>query len=295
MKKIISALVSLFLFTFNLNAQSSDAFKVEVTGKGPSFFLIPGASCGSNVYNQFVEDHQDKFQFHKITLAGYAGNPALEGDTFLPNVTSAISAYIKQHKTDNSILMGHSIGGFISLLLNQNEALIKRVIIIDTLPFLPASINPLATEDNMKAFIHQFVPDYTKMKNADFEAQLIQNLKGMVKSESHIDFIMEEAQHTDKKTMTVSMRELMTTDLRNKLNNIKSEVLVLYPWDSDLSKIYPNFTKERISTVYQTQYSGIENIQLEMIEDARHFLMLDQAEVFSKKVNQFLNKPIAVK
>jgi N-formylmaleamate deformylase len=91
------------------------AFVVRVTGTGPrSMILIPGFLSHGEVWDEVVAHVGTRYRCHVLTLAGFAGVPAVDGP-LLPRVRDEIIAYIKETKLDHPVLVGHSLGGFLAL------------------------------------------------------------------------------------------------------------------------------------------------------------------------------------
>ncbi len=148
MKTFINLVILLAITaSAQFSAKQTRAFDVQVYGEGPSMFLIPGATSSGNVWDATVEKYKDDFQIHVFTLAGYAGVAPLEAKEILPVIKDSLMAYIKENKSKNSILIGHSIGGFLAMwMASENNNLVDRILIVDALPFLPGAMNPVLTE-----------------------------------------------------------------------------------------------------------------------------------------------------
>src|SRR6187402_662542 len=112
MKQII-VLFIISLIIFQANAQNN-AFKVEVSGKGQPIILIPGYSCSGEVWNETVAHLKNKYECHVITIAGYAGVPKLD-TPILKTVRNELINYVKTKKLNKPMLIGHSLGAFMSL------------------------------------------------------------------------------------------------------------------------------------------------------------------------------------
>src|SRR5271155_4967952 len=76
----------------NLFAADPVPFKAVVTGSGSPLILIPGLASGGNVWDGTVEHFKGRYQCHVLTLAGFAGQPALDGP-FLEKVRDGIVQY----------------------------------------------------------------------------------------------------------------------------------------------------------------------------------------------------------
>ena len=97
------------------------AFVVAVTGSGRPMILIPGISCGGNVWAATVNHFKDRYECHVLTLAGFAGQPPLGGEPFLERVRDALIEYIRNKKLERPVIVGHSIGGFMAFWLGARE------------------------------------------------------------------------------------------------------------------------------------------------------------------------------
>src|SRR5205823_3179718 len=91
----------------NPNASNAKPFFVQVTGKGKPMLLIPGLTCGGGVWKTTVEHFQDRYECHVLTLAGFAGEPAI-GAPMLETVRKAVAAYLREKKLNHAVIVGHS-------------------------------------------------------------------------------------------------------------------------------------------------------------------------------------------
>ena len=62
-------------------ADEGRPFAVTVTGSGRPMVLIPGLACGGSVWDATVAHYKASYECHVVTLAGFAGQPAIEGQT----------------------------------------------------------------------------------------------------------------------------------------------------------------------------------------------------------------------
>jgi len=284
--------IFLFLLAFanvlGQEAKKTFAFEVSVHGKGDTMFLIPGLSCAGNVWNETVEKYQDTYQIHVITLAGFGGVKPIASDTILQEVKSELITYIKEHKTKNSILIGHSIGGFTSLLIGIDEQnLVSKIIIVDSLPFLAGAYNPTVTEEVVKSSYGTLKEMYMSMDSIALRNTLKQSLSGMMRNKEKLDFVLNEAAKSDRRTLGYTMFEMMSTDIRESIQNIKTPTLIFTNWNEPIPQ-FPNFTRTEKMKMYQQQYEKCTSCTLKIIDKAEHFIMLDNPTEFYKEVSNFI-------
>ncbi len=101
MKKLFLIIISTLLgysLSFGQMTTLHSEFEVTVTGKGKPLFLIPGATCSGEVWQETVKRYAKDYECHVFTLAGYAGVTPLDTTPILPTIQQAIKNYILTHK-----------------------------------------------------------------------------------------------------------------------------------------------------------------------------------------------------
>src|SRR5947199_9790656 len=99
-------------------AKPNAPFAVKVTGKGKPILFIPGLACSGSVWDSAVDHYKDHYECHVLTLAGFAGQPALKDKSaYLDTVRKGIITYIKEKKLDKPVIVGHSLGGYLVFAL----------------------------------------------------------------------------------------------------------------------------------------------------------------------------------
>ena len=284
MKNLSTSLFLLF-FVCQSFAQNYTAFEVKVIGKGEPIILIPGYSCSGEVWNETVEHLKDRYQLHVLTLSGFGTAKPINDDEILKTVHNQIIQYVKDKKLHKPILIGHSLGAFMTLWLHSSEPdLFGRSICVDGVPFISAIFNPLATAEILKSD-----PNYNK-------EMVIENFK-KIQDEGYIDNITKAMVYqvtdtirarqiatwsfqSDRRTLGSTIVEMSTTDLRPELPKIKAPILIL-------ASIFE--TKENSEKVYGKQYELLKN-KILIVADSKHFIMYDQPDWFYKQIDSFLAK-----
>ncbi|WP_420571597.1 alpha/beta fold hydrolase [Kordia sp.] len=290
MKTIVSIVILFFAFA-NVAAQKekkTTAFEVKVHGKGETMFLIPGLSCSGNVWNETVETYKNDYEIHVFTLAGFGGVKPIDSETILQEVKKEMLPYIKKHATKNSVLIGHSIGGFTSMLIAlDDENVVSKIVIVDSLPFLAGAYNAQVTEEAVKSTYGMMKQMYMPMDSITLRNTLKQSLSGMMRNKENLNFVLNDAAKSDRKTLGYTMFEMMSNDLRDDLAKLKIPTLVLTNWNKPIPQ-FPNFTKAEKLEMYEAQYKNCDSCTVKIIDEAEHFIMLDNPTVFFKEVSNFI-------
>ncbi|MDX5419410.1 MAG: alpha/beta hydrolase [Hymenobacteraceae bacterium] len=286
---------AIFTFLFYLPLQQAKAqkqqpssFKVEVTGKGKPMILIPGLTCSGEVWNETVARYKNDYQCHVLTLAGFAGQPAVQADKFLETVRNELAVYIRQQKLNKPLVIGHSLGGFLGLWLGAKEPdLVGGLVIIDSAPFLPALINPAITAEGAKAMAETMINNMRGQTKEQLQQTQPQMLRSMITDDANIAKAAEWGYTSDGNTVAKAIYELYTTDLRNDLASIKAPTLVMAAWIA--YKPYGT-THESTKLNFQNQYRLLPNYELVVNDKAKHFIMWDDPEGFYAAMDNFISK-----
>lgn len=266
----------------NFSSNAAESFSVEVIGSGKPVLMIPGLMSDARVWRPTAEALASEYQLHLISIAGFAGKPAIEGD-LLPKVKQELLQYIAQQKLDKPAVIGHSLGAFMAFnLASSAPDSIGTVVAVDGLPYLAPvfSRSNDTTTDMMQgqaAFLRQ---QYQQMSPEQLSAMTAQGLFIQASSEEHQQLVLSMAAASDPKAAGQALYELLTTDLRPAVHTITSKVLLLGAGGalrSDAERI-------QAQQLYQQQLAGIANATLEFHPKARHFIMLDQPDWLTTQI-----------
>ncbi|MQA19950.1 alpha/beta fold hydrolase [Rugamonas rivuli] len=265
-------------------ASTHPAFKVEVTGKGAPVILIPGLASSGEVWDGTVAHYCGNRQCHVVTLAGFAGVPAIEGP-LLPAVEQQLSDYIAANKFDHPIVIGHSLGGFLGMKLAADHPdQVGRLIIVDTLPALAAIQMPSITAPQMKEMAANMRARMESMDPESYRANQLKTLRTMITKQEDIDRATGWGKLSDHTTVINAMTEMMSEDLRGEVSRIKSPTLVLGAWYA-----YKDYgTKPMFEQMYKSQYQQLPNVKVELADTARHFIMYDDPAWMYDRIDNFL-------
>lgn len=290
MKKlaILFLIVCIQTSLFSQTTEKTYPFSVEVTGKGKPIILIPGLSCSGAVWKQTTDALQSKYECHTLTLAGFDHQKPIDLiDGFIPTIQSGIIDYIHNELSEKPIIIGHSLGGFITMSMAcAQPEMLSQIIIVDAYPFTPAAFNPNATKENMLPQATQMKETLLALPDSQFYEQEVMKLKTMITDAENIQTVSTWIVKSDRETISQSLFELMTTDLRGEVENIKIPILVLGSWYG--LKDY-GVTKDFVSNNYNTQFSTAKNCEIIIADSAKHFIMLDAPQWFSEKIKSFIS------
>ena len=267
---------------------AAPAFNVTISGKGQPMLFIPGATCSGDEWKETVARYSSTHKCYVFTLAGYAGVPPLAQGLYLETYKNQLIAYINNNHLDHVILVGHSIGGFLSMwIASELKERLTKVIIVDALPFYAAAMNPSAktgfNEDNAK----QLLGYYDKLSDEQLKASQVKVAMGLCADSTKWDMIAGWGAKSDRKTMAYSMNEMMGNDLRQTIAAINVPVLVMAAFAP--SPLYPQFSAEYVQQMYTQQYQQCKTCAVHVTPSAKHFIMYDAPSWYFNEIDTFIS------
>jgi pimeloyl-ACP methyl ester carboxylesterase len=259
-------------------------FSVAVQGKGPDVIMIPGLMSGREVWDGSVAALEGKYRVHLVQIGGFAGEPTggnAEGE-LLPAIVDDLRAYIASKKLSRPALVGHSMGGLLSLMLAERHPdSVGKVLIVDALPFyfvmFGSSITAASAEPQAAAFRDRF----GAMSDEAFAAQQPATIATLARSEAARPLLLRHALTSDRQVAARAIYEVMTTDMRPTLATLKVPLTVAYA-------VNPFATEERIGSLYRNGYASAPGVRFVPVADSYHFLMLDRPSSFHALLKDFL-------
>jgi len=259
-------------------------FSVEVRGDGPDVLLVPGLGSSRAVWDGLVRTLERHYRLHLVQIAGFAGEPAgpnAEGGLLEP-IAAELAAYARA--LDRPAFVGHSMGGLLGLSLASQGASvpISRLLVVDSLPFFSVIADPGATSESVKPLARRLRDQMLGQSQEQFAQAQTTGVARLVKAEDERARIAEWSLQSDRDVFARAFYEVRITDLRPALAGIRIPTTVIYAFDPVMG------AQERIDDVFLRSYAELPNVQLTRVQDALHFLMLDQPSAFSEAVTSFL-------
>ncbi|HEX4422463.1 MAG TPA: alpha/beta hydrolase [Kofleriaceae bacterium] len=245
------------------------AFSVEVSGHGRPIIFIPGLGCPGALWRDTVA-HLDGYESHVLTLAGFAGQPAI--DRPLAATTRAeLARYVRDRKLDHPIIVGHSMGGFIAYWLAAAEPrLVGPTIIVDSGASLGTGDTDADAETGRAARAL-----WRDASDAQFAQQVHDIFSQMTAKPDLLAPLLDSVARSDRRAIGDAIYEQYTTDLRPMLTAIRSPVLVVLADGSLKDGMRAHATR-------------VPDHQVVVVPGAKHFVMIDDPQTFYATIDAFL-------
>lgn len=265
----------------------ANTISVEKTGNGKQpMILIHGMACSANVWNELVDTYKDSYELHLITIPGFGNDQTFNSDHILKSIKDQLISYVRENKLEKPILLGHSMGGFISLwAASEHPDLFGPIISVDGVPYFPSLSMPGMTPENAQSMVEQM----NKMMESQTEEQALNFRKTMIATmiatPEKRDKVIEMGMNSTPEVIAQAMGEMYTTDITEQVKNIKSPVLVFGSWAA-----YEQYgaSKPYTTNNYLMQLQSIPDMKFLMAETAYHFIFYDEPEWFYAEVDKFL-------
>jgi pimeloyl-ACP methyl ester carboxylesterase len=264
---------------------------VQVEGAGREVILIPGLASSREVWADLATRLRDRHRLHLVQLAGFAGLPAVpdtDGNVVAP-AAEAIAEYICAQRLEAPIIIGHSLGGEIALMLGaRHPGTVGPLMIVDALPFYTLLIDPLATSETVMPQADALRASLLAVPPEQADALQNASIARLARNEAVRPGLVAAGLSSDRRTVADAMHELMVTDLRPELDRLKVPIDIVYAYDA-LYGVPPS----SIDALFRQAYASVPDIHFTRIDDSFHFVMLDQPERFARAVAAFLAKQLA--
>lgn len=271
-----------------MGVDAASLLQARVQGSGPAVLMLPGLGCPGQVWDGLAGVLAKTHRVHVLEVPGFAGNAPLQREgALLPSLVREVNAYVDAQQLQRPILIGHSFGGFLAThLATQQPGRFGAVIALDGVPFYSALLNPEATPAGVEPMAAQFRAALLAQDQAGFRAQQELFLRGMMRDPARAAALSQHTARSDRSTFADAMYELMTTDLRQQLQQLEQPMLLI----GAVGGFDDAKARERAGAAYRAQVAGQPNIELRLAEHARHFVQFDEPQWLAQTVLGFLQR-----
>ncbi len=257
-------------------------------GKGDQTLLfIHGLANYAPVWKYQLEELSKHYRCIAIDLPGngYSTRGEYPYSTFF--YAESVHQFVTALNLKNPVLVGHSMGGQISMMLAlRYPSVYQKLILIASAGIENFTATDKLIMQNLMAIGEYFYSDEIHLENAirdSFEVpgldcnQVVAELKSILKKYSAKQW---------KDMSLASIQGMINEPIHTFLNQIQAQVLLLYGTNDRFipnKMLHPMETPKSIGTLGATL---IPNAQLKMIEKAGHFVHMEKyAEVNTAIIN----------
>ncbi len=268
----------------------SGALQVEqLSNQGPPIVFIPGLASGSWTWRDSAARLAGKHSVYLLTLPGFDGRAPVPGAD-LDSLSKDLRTLIETRKLARPVLVGHSLGGTLSLAFAaENSALVSGVIAVDGLPVFPGTEG---VSGDRSALAQQARSQLAGLAPEQFAAyqQTYMGRFGVIDAAT-ARRLAELSGRSDPGATADFAAQLLMLDLRPKLPAISVPVIEISPFHA------PDFAAMGVNEDAKTNYyrmllQGVAKLDVVSVSPARHFVMFDQPEKFAAALDGALAKVV---
>jgi pimeloyl-ACP methyl ester carboxylesterase len=255
------------------------------TAGKPDVVLIPGMASSRAVWDAEVKLLAPNYRLHLVQVNGFGGVPAGGNATgaILPGVVEDLHVYIEAQPMHPAVI-GHSMGGLLALMLaDKYPADVRKMIIVDSLPFYGLVFDPNATVESVASQGKAVRDQMIALPQDQFEMAIPMQVANLVMNSDGQKQVAAMSIASDRAVFANSMLEDLQTDLRPEMAKIKTPALLLYPYDDTLQH-----DPAKVEALYKSAYAGMPNVTMVRIDGSRHFVMYDQPAKMDASIEGFL-------
>jgi pimeloyl-ACP methyl ester carboxylesterase len=258
----------------------------EGTVGKPDVVLIPGLASSRTVWDAEAKLLGPNYRLHLVQVDGFAGTPAGPNATglFLPAVVEELHHYIATRGMQ-PVVIGHSLGGLWAMMLaDKYPADVRKMVIVDTLPYYAVLFNAAVTVEEMKPQAEVMRQQILAVPADQYAAMQGGMMAAMSNSAEGQKAATASSLSSDRAVVAEAMYEDLLTDLRGDVGTIKTPTMVLYEYDATSKMPDPAVYETTIKAAYQP----MPNVTLVKVDGSRHFIMYDQPAKLDAAVEGFL-------
>jgi pimeloyl-ACP methyl ester carboxylesterase len=232
---------------------SGHPVRYEIAGKGDPVVLVHGLSGSTRWWNRNVPDLAEHYRVYLVNLPGF-GALRRSGPRFvLAEATSWLLAWMEAVGLESAHLVGHSMGGYLSLrLAARRPEAVGRLVLVD-----PAG---MPSHRTMLGHLGPLL------------------LSARYGKPSFLPVLVRDALHAGPFTLLRTARDLLAEDVRDDLRRVEAPTLLV--WGKRDPLIPPS--------ICDVMRAEIPDSRLLVIERAGHNPMFDRAEDFNRALLAFL-------
>jgi pimeloyl-ACP methyl ester carboxylesterase len=265
------------------------SLRVEQRGdSSPPIILIPGLASGPWVWSHDTDRLAKEHVVYLLTLPGFDGHQPDATATF-DSLVRDLGALIESRRIAKPVLVGHSMGGTLSLAFAAGHSdAIAGVITIDGLPVFPGTEH-MADRTPLAAQARAQFENQTPEQFAAAQKAYMQRF-GVIDT-AVADRLASHSGRSNPRATGEWAAQVLLLDLRPRMKDIRVPVVEISPfYEPDFAAMGVN--EERKAGYYRMLLPGIEQLEVVSISPARHFVMFDQPEKFSAALGAALGKMI---
>jgi pimeloyl-ACP methyl ester carboxylesterase len=260
-----------------------------VSGSGPPLVLLHGAWASHEWWQWQVPDFSQAYQVYSYDARGHGKSTPLRDVFSVEGFTKDLEIFLQRLRIDETVLIGWSMGGIISMqfCLNHPEKVKALILIATTGHRIPGL--------KLRIYSHYFqallglLMDFAQPRKYDRSAQQfprqnlwlehqVRNMLSPLASKEVFNWVLTDIRDNPRENFFTVIKSLWNWEAKDKLRQIMVPTFIMAGQNDTLAP--PRFS--------QLLHDSIPNSKLQNIENASHYLVLERPELVNAEIIRFL-------
>lgn len=251
----------------------------ETHGHGHNVLLIHGWGMNGNVWETLADKLSNNFRITILDLPGYGRS----AHYILPQYDlQTLAAELVSLVPQGATVLGWSLGGMIAMQMALNYPnVLERIILVAASPQFHLSTDwPHAVEKRiLDTFAEQLADSYQDTIQQFLAIQALGSQRAREEIRLLRGKVFRDGE-PDKTALRQSLNILQTANLRDKVQNIEAQTLIIA---GERDRLVPASAAKMLA-------DSIDHSQLCVIKGASHAPFISHQELFIHELQQFLSK-----
>jgi pimeloyl-ACP methyl ester carboxylesterase len=249
----------------------------EVYGRGKPVILLHGWLGSWGLWQQTMTFLGQYYRTYALDFWGFGESGKKRSTYAVQDFISLVDQFMEQMGISSAPLVGHSMGGTVSLSMAiQHPERVQKVVVIGS----PIDGNSLAPV--LKLAGRRLIASTLFMAFPVFRLGMRLASPFICSDRSFPDMMDRDLSKTTLESFLVSIATLRKTDLRPDLHKINVPVMGMYGAHDNI--VHPR--------QWQPLQQGVTGARIERYRKAGHFIMLDEPQDCMGKIKEFLDAPV---
>lgn len=224
----------------------------KTTGEGQDVLLLHGWGCSLEIWKTLQSQLEQKYRVTSIDFPGFGKSDEPKSVWGVEEYTQCTEQLIETLELKNPVLIGHSFGGRVSILLSSRNDYVNKVILTDS-----AGVKPQNTKISVSRIFSKMKKLSTKIIGESATEKLVRPFANSLASEDY---------KNASGMMKEILKKVVDEDLQHVMPNIKASTLLIWGEKDTATpvsdaKIMENLIPDAGLVVFKgcTHYSFLEN------------------------------------
>jgi pimeloyl-ACP methyl ester carboxylesterase len=248
----------------------------EVYGRGRPVILLHGWLGSWGLWQETMENLGARYRTYALDFWGFGESGKKRESYAVQDFVSLVDQFMQHLGIESAPLVGHSMGGTVSLSVAiQYPERVRKVVVIGS-PIVGSSLSLLLKMFGQRPVAYVV---YHNLWGLRFGFRMLSPF--YTRDPRWSEMMDRDLSRTTLESFLLSIASLRETDLRPKIPQIQVPVMGMYG-DKDIV-VHPE--------QWKPLHAGLPNSRIERFTTAGHFIMLDEPPRFVNTLRDFLDCP----